>query len=93
MPKIFKLYNLLQILQIKKTKSQATISILENIEIFAEKSTENDFKNELLPIVLNAFDSKNSEIQVSTFLATFAELIWLIEIVGITIGLYFSGIF
>lgn len=57
-------------MQIKiATKIQATISILENIEIFAEKSTENDFKNELLPIVLNAFDSKNSEIQVSSFMS------------------------
>ena len=46
---------------------QATISLLENIEIFAEKSTEDDFKHELLPIVTNAFDSKNPDIQVKIF--------------------------
>lgn len=46
------------------SKHQATIALLENIEIFAEKSTEDDFKHEILPIVMNAFDAKNSDIQV-----------------------------
>ncbi|KAK4337348.1 hypothetical protein RND71_043618 [Anisodus tanguticus] len=56
---------------------KALVTILENIELFLEKSNENDLKNDILPIILNAFNS-NSEIQFQSVSETLQAMLTLV---------------
>ncbi|RWS03828.1 SCY1-like protein 2, partial [Dinothrombium tinctorium] len=45
------------------TIPKATILLFENIQVFARKTSKDDFKADILPIVLKAFDSTSPMIQ------------------------------
>jgi len=44
---------------------QATIVLCENINIFLKKAIKQDIKDSILPMILDCFESKNVQIQVS----------------------------
>jgi len=46
---------------------QASVTLMEKLPYILEKSTEEDMKTLILPMLFNALQSKMSQIQVSNF--------------------------
>ncbi|GIY82531.1 uncharacterized protein CEXT_630661 [Caerostris extrusa] len=44
---------------------QATVTLLENMDIIMKKTPKSDLKSEVLPMLYTAFDSSTPQIQVS----------------------------
>ena len=47
---------------------QASVTLLEKLAIILDKSTEEDMRNLVLPLIFNSLESKMSQIQVNHFL-------------------------
>ncbi|GBM37954.1 hypothetical protein AVEN_46257-1 [Araneus ventricosus] len=46
---------------------QATVTLLENMDIIMKKTPKSDLKSEVLPMLYNAFDSTTPQIQEACF--------------------------
>ena len=78
-----------------RTKSKATVTLLENIDILMLKTCTSDFfRTEIVPMICNAFDSSTPQIQVCILILFFSHgVLFLSSYMYNDIDLHFTILF